>query len=87
MSHQRRFTNSVDYLHLKAKTYRVPGLVFLHMAVVLVVRPVANPPAVVWNQNRGMEYVADHAVELLVAREAPVSTANTEQGKSQTLRI
>jgi hypothetical protein len=30
----------------KTKTYRLPGLVFLDMTVVLVVRPVANPPEI-----------------------------------------
>jgi len=42
----------------------MPGLVILDVAVVLMVRPVANPPSVVWDKNGGMEYVADHAVEL-----------------------
>jgi hypothetical protein len=42
--------------------------------VVLVVRPVANPPAMVRHEDGGMENVADDAVEVGVVGEAPVAT-------------
>ena len=36
---------SSNSLESMQPTYRIPGLVILDVAVVLVVRPVANPPA------------------------------------------
>jgi hypothetical protein len=55
--------------------YGMPGLILVDMAMVLMMRPVANPPAMVGYEDGGVEYVAHHAVEPRVVGEAPVPAA------------
>jgi hypothetical protein len=56
----------------------VPRLIILHMAMVGVVRPVADPPAVVGHQNRRVGYVTHQVVERAVVAEALVSAAGQD---------
>lgn len=54
----------------------MPRLVILYMAVVAVVSPVADPPAMVRYQNRGVGNVANQVIDLFAAAEALVATAH-----------
>lgn len=56
----------------------MPGLILVDMAMVLMMRPVANPPAMVGYEDGGVEYVAHHAVEPRVVGEAPVPAVVAE---------
>jgi hypothetical protein len=55
---------------------RVPGLVVLHMAMVGVVCPVADPPAMVGHQDRAVHYVAHQIIDLAAVAEALVPAAH-----------
>jgi hypothetical protein len=53
----------------------VPGLVVLHVPVVLMVRPVADSPPVVGHQDGGVCDISHQIIQLLVVGEAAVTTA------------
>ncbi len=54
---------------------RVPRVIILHMPVIGMVRPVADPPTVVRGEDGRMDDVADEIVQALVIREALMATA------------
>lgn len=62
---------------------RVPRLIILHVAVICMVCPVADAPSVVWHQDAAVRDVSHDVIELLVAAEAAVATAGTQETNPQ----
>ena len=60
----------------------MPRLIILHMPVILMMRPMANPPAVVWDQNGCVCDIAHKVIECFVVGEASVTAANRKQASA-----